>query len=279
MSPATHDLSYTLPTTMSISSAPFSSQVVTSCNPFHTSPTIISSAPVPSPLHVTPEIQASPLTDVDMHVPTKAKQSRSLAFPSPDDRPLKRAKTTAPVGMSKTAAWKHKALDQIDDGTWVRDTKRWETYKTKLEQLDGHFEVPDEPRLARYVKHSRCGSWLLMSNPYDIGRFKYHVNKCSYSTASGGMRTLDSYGVIVRPMDTRSPSPSIPLTFSSPPHTNLPCPGITEKDDIRIAQYMKRTTAYSAGGSNIQDIAKELFSAKFRDLSQKAKDIVRQKQE
>ena len=262
---------------MPVSAAPFPSQVL--CDPFHTSPTVISSAPVSSPLHVTHEIQAPPLTDIGVHVPTKAKQSRSLAFPSPDDRPLKRAKTTVPVGMSKTAAWKRKTLDKIEDGTWVLDTGKWETYKSKLENLDRHFEAYPEPRLVRYVKHSSCGSWVLMSVPYDIGRFKSHVKSCSYSTAPGGMRTLDSYGVCVRPMNSRSPSLSIPSASSSPLRTDLPCPGITEKDDIRIAQYMKRTPMNTAGGSNIQGIAKELFSDQYKDLSKKAKDIVRQKQE
>ena len=242
--PVAHDLSCTLPTTTPVSPAPFPSQV--SCAPFHTLPTIISIAPVPS--------------RVGMHVPTKAKQSRSLAFPSPDDRPLKRAKTTAPVGTSKTAAWKRKTLDKMWKGTWVLDTDKWEAYKSKLEELDCHFEAYPEPQLVRYVKHSDCGSWFLMSVPYDVGRFKSHVKSCTYSTAPGGMRTLDSYGVCIRPMNlmnsqSPSPSPSMSSASSSPPCTDLACPGITEKNDIRIAQYMKCAKVYSAGGGNIQDVA------------------------
>ena len=277
MLPVTYGLSHPLPTTMPVSTAPFPSQV--SCDPFHTSPTVISSAPVPSPLHVAYEIQAPPLTDIGMHVPTKVKQSCSLAFPSPDDRPLKWAKTTVPVSMSKMAAWKHKTLDQIEDRTWVLDTSKWKTYKSKLENIDRHFEAYPEPWLVCYVKHSSYGSWVLMSVPYDIGSFKSHVKSCSYSTAPGGMRTLDSYGICICPMNSRSPSLSIPSASSSPLCTDLPCPGITEKDNIQIAQYIKHTPMNTTGGSNIQGISKELFSDQYKDLSKKVKDIVHQKQE
>lgn len=270
MSAGTHDSSYILPTTTPASPVPSPSQI--SCDPFRT-------FPVPPPLRVAHEIQASPSTDVCVHVPAKvkrAKQSRSLAFPSPIDKPVKRAKKSAPVGMSKQAVWKRNVLEQINDGTWVRDIQKWETYTSKLVTLDPHFEVSDDPRHARSVKHSCCGSWVLMALPYDIGRFQAHVDSCSYSTASGGMRTLHSYGIMN--INTQSPSLSVASISSSPPHTDLPCPGITEKDDLRIAQYMKRTPVNSARGGSIQDIAEALFSNDFKDLSQKDKDIVRQKQ-
>jgi len=213
-----------------------------------------------------------------MCVPTKAKRSRSLAFPSTKDGACKRAKKDASVGMSKQAIWKRRVLEQIDDGTWVPDTKKWAAYKAKLAELDPCFEVLDDPRFVRHVKHSHCGSWIIMSLPYDVERFKSHVKSCSYSAASGGMRTLDSYGVRVRPMNAQTPLPSIPSASSPPSCTNLPCLGITEKDDARIAQYMKRTPVNSAGGDDIQYIAKELFANDFKNLSQEKKDIVRQKQ-
>jgi hypothetical protein len=119
-----------------------------------------------------------------------------------------------------------------------------------------------------------------MSLPYDVGRFKSHTKSCSYSTASGGIRTLDSYGVVIHLMNLNAQSPlsSIPPIPPSPLCSDLPCLGITEKDDIRIAQYMKRTHVNSAGGSSIYDIAEELFSDDFKNLSQGQKDIVYQKQ-
>ena len=229
--------------------------------------------------HSHTEIEAPPFPNAGMNVSAKAKRSRSLAFPSPDDRPCKQAKTNAPVGTSKQAVSKRTALEKIENGTWVRDTKRWETYQSKLGKIDRHFKVLDDPRFPCHVKHSRCGSWILMSAPYDVGRFKSHNKSCSYSTASGGMKTLDNYGVLVRPINAQSPLPSIPATSSLPSSTNLPCLGLTEKDDARISQYIKRTPSYSAGGGSIHEFAKGLFSADFKNLSLEKKDIVRQKQQ
>jgi hypothetical protein len=241
--------------------------------------------------------KASLSTDDGVCAPTKAKRSRSLAFPSKkkprgqaeNNAPKKGApkkdapkkdvpKKDAPVGMSKQAVWKRSVLEEMKDKNWVPDPKKWATYKAKLVNLDRHVEVPDNPRFARYVKHSSCGSWIIMSLPYDIERFKSHVKSCSFSTTSGGMKTIDSYCVHVRPINAQTLPPSVPSTSSPPSPTNLPCLGITEKDDPRIAQYMKRTPVNSAGGDNIQDIAKELFASDFKNLNQEKKDIVRQKQ-
>jgi phosphatidylserine/phosphatidylglycerophosphate/cardiolipin synthase-like enzyme len=76
------------------------------------------------------------------------------------------------------------------------------------------------------------------------------------------------------------PSPlSIPSTPGpSAVHVPLPCIGLTEKDDPRIAQYLKRTSVNSAGGKDIHEIALDLFSVVFKNLSKEKKDIVRQKQ-
>ncbi|KAH9991137.1 hypothetical protein BJV77DRAFT_962978 [Russula vinacea] len=186
------------------------------------------------------------------------------------------------MGTSKQAASKRRLLEQIRDGTFVRNPKRWEAFKSKLARLDPHFEVSEtDPTLARSAKHSRCGSWILMAVPYIVERFKTYINSCSYSTEAGGMKTLNNYGIIVRPMKAlASESPlSIPSTPSpSAVHVPLPCIGLTEKDDPRIAQYFKRTSVNSAGGKDIHDIAMDLFSVAFKNLSKEKKDIVRQKQ-
>jgi hypothetical protein len=188
--------------------------------------------------------------------------------------------------VSKQAASKRKALEQIRDGTFVRNPKRWETFKDKLKELDPLFEVSEsDPTLVRSAKHSRCGSWILMAAPYDIERFKTHIKKCSYSTAAGGMRTLDSFGILVRPLNaglsessmSASPTPPPPCD-SFPPCILLPCPGLTKKDDERIAQYVQRSSVNCAGGKNIHAIALELFSDEYKKLSARKKDIVRQKQ-
>jgi hypothetical protein len=247
-------------------------------------PLLASSPPIPLPLpiiasnsdHPNIEVPSSSFTGV--HVPAKAKQPHTLAFPSPKDRPCKWAKPNGPVGMSKQAVWKHRIIDQIDDRTWVPDAKKWVEYKSKLMVIDRHFEVSEDPSLACQVKHSCCGAWIIISIPYNIGCFKFHVKNCKYLKASGGMKTLDSYGVHVRPVNTLAQPLPIPSTSPSPSSMNLPCLGITKKDDAQIAQYIKYTPIHSAGSDNIHDIAKKLFVDEFKNLSQERKDIVCQKQ-
>ncbi|KAF8470527.1 hypothetical protein DFH94DRAFT_637470 [Russula ochroleuca] len=80
-------------------------------------------------------------------------------------------------------------------------------------------------------------------------------------------------------MNTLSSPLSIPLTLGpSAACIALPCLGLTEKDDSRIAQYIKHTSVNSAGGKDIHDIAMDLFSVAFKNLTKKKKDIVCQKQ-
>ncbi|KAI0301414.1 hypothetical protein BC826DRAFT_1102007 [Russula brevipes] len=221
----------------------------------------------------------SPSEGVGTPAAAKKKRARSLAYPCPDSGIRKRPKIDAPPGTSKQAVSKRKALDQIRNGTFIQDPKRWESFKAKLAQLDPAFEVceGDVGRILS-VKHSRCGSWIRMAAPYSIERFKTHVLKpCSFSTTAGGMKTLSSYGVIVLPMNASS-SLSASSRKSSTACGPLPCPGLTEKNDRRITQYINRTSATSAGGIDVRVVAKDLFRDDYNNLSEKKKGLARQKQ-
>jgi hypothetical protein len=189
----------------------------------------------------------------------------------------KRTKLSIPAGMSKQAVSKRRALEQIRDGSFIRDPNRWETFKLKIMQIDVHAEIPDDPSCVLSVKHSRCGSWLCMAAPYDTDRFKTHAKSCTLSTAAGKMKTLENFGVFSLPTKGQI-SPSSTQLLPSPTSVAFPCLGLTEKDDPRILQYLTRTSVASAGGKNVHDVARELFSADFKDLSPEDKNIVRQKQ-
>ena len=219
----------------------------------------------------------------DHHVSSPSgglKHPCNLAYPD-DSKVHKRTKLTPQAGqpgLSKQAVSKRRVLDQIRDGTFVQNPKRWDVFKSKLSKLDPRFEVSEtDPTLARSVKHLRCRAWIQMAAPYDTERFKGHVKRCSYSTAAGGMITLDKF--ILKPKSAQlSTSPNSSDSSSSPSRVALPCPGLTKKDDPRIAQYVKRTSVNSAGGSDIHDVAMDLFSKLFKNLTSDEKDIVRQKQ-
>ena len=214
-------------------------------------------------------------------LPAKAKRPRNRTYPVA--RPHKHKEISKPVGTSKQAVSKHKGNECIRNGTFVHDPKRWEEYKRKISVLDPHFEVSEDPRLACRVKHSACGSWFVMSAPYDKERFKKHVVSCSYST-SGGMKSLESFGITVLPASalSSSSSPPPPSLASSPDSTSttssLPCPGLTEKDDAYISQYLSRTSVVSAGGEDLHSVARSLFSDEYKNLSSEKKELVRLKQ-
>jgi hypothetical protein len=212
-------------------------------------------------------------------LPVKAKHPRNLAYPPA--HPQTQKKASKPVGTSKQAVSKHKANEKVLDGTFVHNPKRWGAYKRKLAELDPHFEVSEDPRLACQVKHSICGGWFVMAAPYEKECFKKHITSCSYSTGGGGMKSLESFGVTVLSASTMSSSSSAPSSAPSPSNpstSSLPCPGITEKDDASISQYFSRTSVASAGGDDLHSVARSLFSDEFKNLSLVEKELVRLKQ-
>jgi hypothetical protein len=215
-------------------------------------------------------------------LPARTKRPRNLAYPPAHPQTLTGSE---PVGNSKQAVAKRKANERVNNGTFVHDPKRWGEYKKKLAQLDPNFEVSEDPRLARHVKHSICGGWFVMAAPYEKERFKKHAASCSYSTGAGAMKSLESFGIRVISLPaskhpSSSSSSSAPLTAPSPVPTpsSLPCPGLTEKDSEPIGQYFTRTSIASAGGQDLHSIARDLFSDEFKNLSSEKKDQVRLKQ-
>jgi hypothetical protein len=212
----------------------------------------------------------------DDSLPPPAKRPRKNAYPRPDTDAQIRSQSNAMPGMSKQAEYKRKVLEEIRNGTYDRDPKRWKTFKGKIRQIDPDADVPDDPARLLSVKHSRCGSWIRMSTPYNTERFKKHVTACSFSTAAGGMKTLESYGIVALATNTQSHHSAPSLATET--CISLPCPGLTEREDPHIKQYIKRTSVTSAGGKNLFKVTKQLFKVKFDKLSSKRKDIVRQKQ-
>jgi hypothetical protein len=119
------------------------------------------------------------------------------AYPRPDTDAQKWSRANATSGTSKQVEYKHKVLEEIRNGTFKHDHKRWKTFKGKIILMDPNAEVLDNPAHLLSVKHSCCSSWIRMSTPYNTECFKRHVTTCSFSTAVGGMKTLESYGIQV----------------------------------------------------------------------------------
>lgn len=222
-----------------------------------------------------------PLTPSCVLPAQAAKRPRNLAYPLAQPQTQKQFRK--PVGTSKQAIAKHKANEKVHNGTFTHNPKRWEEYKRKLAELDPDFEVSEDPRLVRQVKHSICGGWFVMAAPYEKERFKKHISTCSYSTGGGRMKSLERFGVTVLSASSLSSSSSpSPPSSASPDSTSrtsaLPCPGLTEKDGASISQYFSWTSVVSAGGKELHSVARSLFSDEFKNLSPEKKELVWLKQ-
>jgi hypothetical protein len=209
-------------------------------------------------------------------LPAKTKRPRNLAYPLAHTRTQTQVGNS--VGSSKQAVSKRKANENVLNGTFVHNPKRWDEYKRKLAELDPKFEVSEDPRLACQVKHSVCGGWFVMAAPYEKERFKKHIASCSYSTGGSRMRSLENFGIVA--VSASSSSSSAPSSAPSPaPSTSLlPCPGLTDKDCASIGQYFSRTCVASAGGEDLHLVARSLFSDEFKNLSSENKELVQLKQ-
>jgi hypothetical protein len=87
------------------------------------------------------------------------KRPRNLAYP-----PAHPQTQTQSVNLLAAASKQSQSVRQMKsvlNGTFVHNPKRWDEYKKKLAELDPNFEVSEDPRLARQVKHSVCGGWFV----------------------------------------------------------------------------------------------------------------------
>jgi len=223
-----------------------------------------------------------PAIDDVLPTPLPTKRPCRIAYPRPDAKAPTKSNADVTVGISKQAVLKRKALEKLQNSTFIRDPKRWKNFDDKIVGIDPGAEVPDDPQLILWVKHSLCGSWKRMSMPYNTERFKKHVETCSskFSTTAGGMKMLHKYGIMVQDMKTPTGTHcyASKSSFPKPLSWSLPCPGITEKDDACIGKYIERTFIQSAGGRDICKISQELFSDDFTELSSERRDIAQQKQ-
>jgi hypothetical protein len=184
------------------------------------------------------------------------------------------------VGRSMMS--KRKLNDAVKEGTFKRNPAQWDTYKSKLHNLDPHFEVDDrDPTCARIVRHSICAKDIIMSAPYDISRFKEHTKACTKSSsAASNTHTLHAMfnkqsqrQQVQTPQQTKMESKQ-KVTSQSQESVLWPCPGLTQSYDPRIQQYLERTEAGSAGGVSERTLAEEMFNTRFGKLESFQKHAV-----
>jgi hypothetical protein len=177
---------------------------------------------------------------------------------SSDARPLKYVKSGD--GTSKSAVASRSLRKSVKSGTFNINQEKYQNWKTKILQSDRDAEF-DEHDLWK-VRHSVCGEWKRVKEPYDATRWKKHLKDCEDMKKKKIFKTpsLFSMGFIkvAKQAGTRA-------MVIEPPHV-VPCPGITEADDARVTKYLKRTGVLGGGGRSLAVISKERFKKLFSKL-------------
>jgi hypothetical protein len=164
------------------------------------------------------------------------------------------------VGISKSSVASRKLNAQVGAGGFVPNPKRLATFKAKIQELDARAEFDNKD--VRSVRHSKCGEFKQMREPYHIGWFKTHVSRCkgpkvSAKLSGGGMPTIETMlkGKWMQKPVIVHPNPK-PL-----------CPGLTDENDKRISTYLTRTASAGGGASS----RSKLLSVHFPDVSELSK--------
>ena len=177
---------------------------------------------------------------------------------SSDTRPLKYIKSGD--GTSKSAVASRSLRKSVKSGTFNINQEKFRNWKTKILQSDHDAEF-DKHDLWK-VRHSVCGEWKRVKEPYDTTRWKKHLRDCEEMKKKKIVKTpsLFSMGFI----KVAKQAGSMVKESQKSPH--VPCPGITEADDARVTKYLKRTAALGGGGRSLAVISKEKFKKLFSKL-------------
>ena len=185
-------------------------------------------------------------------------------------------------GTSRSAKASRTRREKLLDGTLTIEPWRINVWKKKV--LKDDLKAEFDPKNVRHARHSRCGKYIKMKDPCDIGCWKDHIETCnerkSKRPAGGTPRLfqMDWLKVTVeKKIDDESDDGS--QGGSEPELKKVPCPGITVSDDPRVLQYLKRTGASGGGGRSLAVIAKQVYKKLFSQLSKKTnKKVVVDKQ-
>jgi hypothetical protein len=161
-------------------------------------------------------------------------------------------------GTSRSAVASRNQRQQLFDGSFKINKKKYKSWQAKILALDANAEFDDKN--VRYARHSTCGKVVLMKDPYDVTRFKDHFNQCQLKRNQDERSpSLFQMGWLTKNTEEASSSPPTPMT--------VPCPGLTAVDHSKVVQYLKRTGALGGGGRSLPDIAKEKFNRLFSTLT------------
>ena len=173
-------------------------------------------------------------------------------------------------GSSKSAVASRVLRQQLKEGSFEVVDDKYQRWKKKI--LDGDGEAKFDKDNICKVRHSICGTVVTVKEPYNSVRWKDHLEKCKAKMK--GKKPLKSPSLFamgwavksakkVKKVDTVDIGEKLQVG-------QVPCPGITESDNPKVVQYLRRTGALGGGGRPLPVIAKELFNKLFSKLKLKS---------
>ena len=139
-------------------------------------------------------------------------------------------------------------------------------HKIKMDDAHVEFDLQDPRR----VRCSNCAVWIMMRQLYDIQRWKDHRRsaKCQVRQQRGLVNQS------IQAFFTKNVVQA--LTAIPPISDKVPCPGLRQETNVKVAVYIKRTLAPGGGAPSRPAIAKIIFGPKamYTQLSNNDKKLV-----
>ena len=197
-------------------------------------------------------------------------------------------------GRSATASRRLKELARSEG--FVVDEGKKRTFEGKCVDLDVGARFHYQGARWR-VMHSKCLSWLWMSEPYNATKFRKHVQTCK----ARGEKPNSSITSFFKPMDQDEAAEAKPRAIISgrkqifvSSHTSIsssakpppaggeatmksqPCRGISDDHDPRVSTYISRAVVEGAGSISIPKATKVVYgdNIKYSELSDSQKEVV-----
>ncbi|KAJ6632173.1 hypothetical protein B0H10DRAFT_2206574 [Mycena sp. CBHHK59/15] len=216
----------------------------------------------------------------EKQLPGNAKRSREsdLDLDESTDidaiKPPKKLKKANGTGTSKSAVAVQQLRDAYSSGeltVQTADPKKYARWQNKLRGDDPKVEF--HPTKVKLARHSKCGVFVVMGEPYQAGKWNFHLEKdCAVLHPESKKRKGRAKGL--------TDVPTLDRLWAGTSHgkkgarETRPCPGITVADCPRLPVYLKRTGSGGGGARSVTAIAREKFGKLFRYLKDGNKKIV-----
>ncbi|KAH6871759.1 hypothetical protein BKA70DRAFT_1484362 [Coprinopsis sp. MPI-PUGE-AT-0042] len=172
---------------------------------------------------------------------------------------------------SRSAAKSKKLRESMKAGTHVLKSGSLAGWRAKIKEADPRVAFDNRKDRLWHARCSNCSKWIGAKEAGDSTRFRQHHSSCLEKSANGkapGLKNVPTISSFFAPKSGGQPS----RQRARKPAARAPCPGLTQKDDIRILRYLRLVSELGGGSRALHVIAKEKYGKKFSKLK-KLEDI------